>query len=283
MELIPPPLRGRGKGGSGHGHGRPRPPVATGLVTIDQTVDPAPGGFPLVRRPLALAALCGAVLVGTPSTAPARALRPAGRGILPPVILSHDSPITSGRSFELTTTEASQIAAVLVAPVTSPTSTVSLEILGRSGNTLTVLAPTTAQEPPGAYLLSDVAQTILGALSSLPVPVTIQAPPPPPPVPTPTTPAPRGSAPGSSPAPTGAQASRGGGGLGSPGTGAESPSGSPSGSAQGPPVQATGGAGADQPAPTGGQGPLGSRPWLALVVALAFVATFVGLRRLLQA
>ena len=173
-----------------------------------------------------------------------------------------------GRQFTIVTPDAGRIVQVGLLSVGGGGRSIKLDILGRTRDTLQVLAPRDPHvAPPGQYLLFIYASGPDGLLPSLPALLTLASPPPP-----------------SSSPPSPGHSSTPGRGTGSGSTGSGRNGGT--GSGRGSPGSGLGGS--TQPhaavaSPASARRSVTTGAWLGVVLLVVFLGTFLGLRRMLRA
>ena len=199
---------------------------------------------------------------------------PSPPGVPLPVIVGADSPIHYDRPFVVYTPDAPGVVRVELTRDGPPGRgrPVSLVVISRGVDSITVAPPTQAAAPAGPYLLT-IAVRILGQLvSSLPWRLQVGAANPgsPPPSGTPSgPPAGRSPPPGTSTPPTS------GGGA--------HPSGTTGSGTKGHPKAPTTRSATQRALPSqraSDRSPLGRVPWLAVAVLIMFLATAMGLKRI---
>ena len=237
---------------------------------------PSRGGSRLKRRSLTVVVLSAALFGwgGATSAGAVPQPLPTPPNLTPPIIQQAPSVIFYGRQFTIVTPDAGRIVQVGLLSVGGGGRSIKLDILGRTRDTLQVLAPRDPHvAPPGQYLLFIYASGPDGLLPSLPALLTLASPPPP----------------SSSPPSPGHSSTPGGTGSGSTGSGRNRGTGSGRGSpGSGLGGSTAPGSGRTQPhaavaSPASARRSVTTGAWLGVVLLVVFLGTFLGLRRMLRA
>jgi hypothetical protein len=214
----------------------------------------------------------GGIAHALPQT-PGQAL-PSPPGVPLPVIVGADSPIHYDRPFVVYTPDAAAVVRVELTSANPPgrNKPVSVVVISRGADSITVAPPTQAAAPAGPYLLT-IAVRVLGQLvSSLPWRLQVGAADPGSPPPSG---APSGSPAGRSPPPGTSTPPTSGGGP--------HPSGARGSGTKSQPKATTTRGSTQRTLParrTADRSPLGRVPWLPVAVLIAFLATAMGLKRI---